>query len=136
MISLILFCLAAICNSVQDTVDHHYYKFRWKDKWNPMWWNASVSWKNKYVDRDVSKGFKKWNILGIVINKPVQITDAWHFFKTLMIILLAFSVVFYVPIVTFFEYKLLNILLDVLLLGIVWNNTFSLFYDKILVTKK
>ena len=57
--------------------------------------------KNKYNNRDVAQGFKEWEIFGIRMNQPVQISDAWHFFKTLMIISLAFSAVFYCPAVVF-----------------------------------
>jgi hypothetical protein len=108
-----------------DTSSHHYHTSILK-KFNPNWWNAEVSWKNKYVNGDPSLGFRKiWKN----INYPVQLTDCWHFFKTLMIIFLTLSVVTFDSdlIVESYYY-----LLYVGLYGTVWNVVFSLFYDKIL----
>jgi len=125
IVSLSFFILASICNSVMDTSSHHYHTSILK-KFNPNWWNAEVSWKNKYVNGDPSLGFRKiWKN----INYPVQLTDCWHFFKTLMIIFLTLSVVTFDSdlIVESYYY-----LLYVGLYGTVWNVVFSLFYDKIL----
>ncbi len=108
-----------------DTSSHHYYTSILKNL-NPNWWNGEISWKNKYIDRNPSLGFRKiWKN----INYPVQMTDCWHFFKMLMIIFLTLSVV------TFDSNLIINsyyYILYIGIYGIVWNVVFSLFYNKIL----
>lgn len=124
MISIILIFLAAICNAVMDVCSFHYYNSVFKNK-NPKYWNPEISWKNKYVDWD--KGNKKRKKIIFNINFPVQLTDAWHFFKSSMLLFLISAVVLYKPI-----HPELNELWSVLILGTVWNVTFSLFYNKLL----
>jgi hypothetical protein len=51
--------LAAICNAVMDTITHHWDASIFKQLRNGMWWDPSISWKNKYVDRDPKLGFRK-----------------------------------------------------------------------------
>ena len=133
--SLIFWILAAICNSVMDKTNHHYSKSIFV-KLNPMWWNGEISWKNKYVNGDSTLGFRKLfpNSKGVLgkINYPVQLTDAWHFFKTLMIIFLVLSVImFNSSSLTSFK----NYLFVFVMYGVIWNIIFSLFYDKILVNR-
>ena len=131
MISLLLVALAAICNAVMDVVSFH-YKTSIFTKFNPQWWNPAISWKNKYVDYSkfaeytgkVSKLEKRIFILNLFsIKYPTFLTDAWHFFKSLMIVLLGFAIVLYVPVV--------NIYVDIILVGFAWNLTFNVFYNKI-----
>lgn len=131
MISLLLVALAAICNAVMDVISFH-YKQSIFTKFNPQWWNPAISWKNKYVDYSkfaeytgkVSKLEKRIFILNLFsIKYPTFLTDAWHFFKSLMIVLLGFAIVLYNPII--------NIYVDIILVGIVWNLIFNVFYNKI-----
>ena len=131
MISLLLVALAAICNALMDTISFH-YKQSIFTKYNPQWWNPAISWKNKYVDYSkfaeytgkVSKLEKRIFILNLFsIKYPTFLTDAWHFFKSLMIVLLGFAIVLYNPVV--------NIYVDIILVGLAWNLTFNVFYNKI-----
>ncbi len=131
IISAILLVIAAICNAAMDTLEHHWNTSIFRsisEKHGSLFWANpyEVSWRNKYVDGDPAKGRIKWNILGIKINKPVQITDAWHLFKTIMIFAIVGSIIcafesesLFAPWVTF------------ILFGTVWNLTFSLFYNKV-----
>ena len=126
IIAAIFMALASICNSVMDTLDHHQSTSIFSKFKNPLWWNSDQGWRNKYIDRDPKKGRVKWFWK---INKPVQITDAWHFFKMLMIVFMcgAASISFTKPgywIIYFIAF------------GLIWNNTFSLFYKRILIIKK
>lgn len=45
------------------------------------WWNQSEGWKNKYKDRDPSKGPAFPGSTTIF----VWLTDAWHFFQMIML---------------------------------------------------
>jgi hypothetical protein len=138
---IILVFLAAFCNAVMDKTDHHFSisifsKIKSK-KWR-MWFNENESWRNKYVDRDPSNGRVKWEIFGIKFNKPVQLTDAWHFFKMWMIFficLIPASHFFYNEPITYFgiESSITNMLIHFSVLGNVWNITFfRIFYSKLL----
>lgn len=124
LVSLFLIALAAGCNAVMDICSHKFTTSIFK-KLNPLWWDATISWKNKYINATPALGLRKlfWRI-----NYPVQLTDAWHLFKTLMIVLLCLAIVFYKPMFIWWA--------DVLILGTVWNCTFSLFYNKVLRSKK
>lgn len=142
-LNFILFALASMCNSIMDTLDHHQSKSIFTKFKNQKWWNADSGWKNKYVDYDgdIKKGIEprrvKWKILGIEFNKPVQLTDAWHFFKMWMIIFLALSVMTFAKCVILngCEYQWYTFLAILFTYGIIWNSTFSLFYEKILIKK-
>jgi len=123
MISLILVGIAAICNAVMDVLQFH-YKQSIFDKYNSKWWNPAISWKNKYVDWDnYLRNRKQLNIFNLFyIDYPIFLTDAWHFFKSSMIVLLGLAIVFYNPVI--------NIYVDIVLIGIVWNMVFKVFYSK------
>ena len=56
-------------------------------------------------------------------------------FLILGIIFLAMAVVFYKPMLNF-DSKYLNLSIEIIIFGFVWNSTFSLFYNRLLVTKK
>ena len=128
MISLIFIILASVCNAFMDTSVHHYSTSIFS-KLNPLWWNGEISWKNKYIDGDSTKGRVKW-FFGI--NKPIQITDAFHFFKMLMIIFICSSIATFDRQWVFNEYTFWSCLLAITIYGTLWNLTFSLFYNKIL----
>lgn len=131
IISIILLILAAICNSIMDTLDHHFNKSIFSKLNNKKWWDYSNSWKNKYIDGDPKKGRIK---ILFNINKPVQITDAWHLFKTLMIIFIciSLSINLYIGCILIDN----SILLNIIIYGISWNLSFSLFYNKLLLNRK
>ncbi len=106
---MVFIILAAICDALIDTLQHHWYKFRFKDKVDKQWWNPQISWQNKY-NPDVM---------------IVQLSDAWHLFKTIKIILWVIAVVTYQIII--------NPLIDILIIGLIRNLVFSIFYNKVFV---
>jgi hypothetical protein len=124
--SIIFLILAAICNAIMDTITHHWDESIFDrpvgkiTKWE-MWWNPQYSWLNKYVDRNPKKPIRK--ILGIF---DVPFTDAWHTFKSLMIVFITISIS-----CALFN-TLFPILISIIILGITWNLVFNLFYNKIL----
>lgn len=147
-ISVLSFILASLSNSIMDTVDHHFHISVFnrlkKGEWR-KWWNGDKGWLNKYVDYygDIKRGVKprrvKMKLLWFEITKPVQICDAWHFFKMLMIVFQANSVS--LPLSYFIKVEHgLNFGLAWLVLmfafGVFWNETFNLFYDKVLRSDK
>ena len=120
MIAYILVCLAAVCNAVMDTISFH-HNISIFSRYNPNFWNPEISWKNKYVDWDNYRRLRKrfffhWFVV------PAALTDAWHLFKSLMIIFLVLAIVLYQPV--------FGILYDFVGLGLLWNISFLLCYNK------
>lgn len=120
MISILFVILASICNSVMDVSSFHYDNSIF-NKLNRKFWDGSISWKNKYIDYD--KGDKRRKKIFGLFNYPVQLTDSWHLFKSLMIVFLITSIVLYKP--------LFGQLIDFISMGILWNLTFNFFYNVI-----
>ena len=128
MLSLLFFMLASIANAIMDTSVHHFSTSVFKNL-NKLFWDGEISWKNKYINGDVKLGRRKWKY---GLNYPVQLTDAFHLFKMLMIVFLAMSVITFDK--TFFvqDYNLISFGAVLALYGFIWNTTFSLFYNKLL----
>lgn len=132
-LSILFLMLAAICNAIIDTLDHHYHTSIFRYKCNPEFWNPTISWKNKYRNGAVSQGPAFFLSTGIL----VAFTDAWHLFKSMMIVLIVLSIVTfpYTFEICLFHSTFLNVLLWIGLLGTAWNVTFSFFYNKVLIKK-
>lgn len=131
--NLLFLACAAICNAIMDKSVHHYSTSIFSEL-NPFWWDGAISWRNKYNDRNSRNGRVKWKIFGISFNKPVQITDAFHFFKTLMIIFICLSIITFDKCVALVgcDYTVISFLIMLFIYGTVWNLTFSLFYNFLL----
>jgi len=129
LIPLFFYCLSGVIDAVMDTLKNHYTTSIFKDK-DPQFWNPNVSWTNKYIDGDVNKGHKKITILGFSFNYPDALTDAWHILK----IIREFSIVISITSGGWigFNFSFIWLLVYFGLLGIIRNNCFSLFWDKIL----
>lgn len=123
---IVLTILSGVLSALMDVGNFHPAQLRL-----PSWWKHN--WTAKYVDGDPRKGRVKWKIFGIAINKPVQLSDGWHFSKMVFVVTNILAVV-----VAMMEGKGLNFFegsLALLGLGILWNISFSLFYNKIFRTK-
>jgi hypothetical protein len=106
MISLLLICLAAFCNAVMDKLAWHFERSCFND-YDPKFWNPNVSWKYaKFIP------FTKYRV------------DAWHLFKSAMIVLICLAIIFYSP--------MINIWIDFLIFGILWNTVFNIYFNKAL----
>ena len=117
--SLVLVMLAAICNAVMDVTQFHFYRSIFnKEPFSASWWNPEYGWMNKYINGNPKQGRN---------NIPVWFTDAFHFFKSLMILLLSLAIISYET--------MFNLLIDLFILGLAWNTFFSLFYKHLLKTK-
>lgn len=132
--TLIFIIIAAICNALMDKVETTIqFNTSIFQKLRPEFWCKVVSADTlKFID-----GTKY---------RP----DAWHFAKSIMIILLLDIPVFYTPLMgpifkpflgyTYINEVPLNVILgagfDVLIMGVVWNLTFDLFYHKIFYKPK
>lgn len=104
MISYILIILAASCNAVMDILENENFSSSVFRNLDPKWWYKRESWK--YAKRVFG-----WKY------------DGWHVFKSAMIILLVAAIVLYRPV--------LSPWVDFLLMGGIWNATFSFTYKKL-----
>lgn len=126
MITLIFWILAAIFNSAMDVVAHKYDSSIFTKKNNPQYYDKRISWRNKYIDGFPHNGRTYWKIGKFKLVKHTAFTDAWHLFKSLMIVCLAISIVTY-------QYdNVLTSLIHFCILGFVWIQSFNLFYNKLL----
>jgi len=134
LIPLFFYCLSGICDAVIDTLQFHYSKSIFTD-YNEQWWNPAISWTNKYVDHDVNKGLKKITILGfITIDYPVQLTDAFHFFKMWREVFNTAAITSALCVGTnFTSLKWYIVLIFFCLVGEARNKVFNLFFNKILI---
>lgn len=78
--------ISGAADGIMDTLQFHFPISRMSG-WRPSFWDPSVSWKNKYKDRDPKKG-RTW--------VPVIFTDAWHLFKAIRTAALCLGVVFFI----------------------------------------
>lgn len=120
--------VASVSNAIMDTLAHHFHRSIFSNM-NHWFWNPGVSWRNKYNGGNVYAGRKKIVIwifgrrIKTMFNKPVFLTDAWHLFKSIMITAFIFAIVI--------SPKLS--VLDFVMIGIVYNTIFSLFYNRLLI---
>jgi hypothetical protein len=131
-IPIILYCLSGVCDAVMDTCSDHFSISIFK-KMNPNIWNKNISWVNKYINDNPANGFKKINFFGIEFNYPVQLTDAWHFFKMIKELLIIMAILVAVSINI--DYSGLFIFGYFITLSSLRNVCFNLFYNKILLKK-
>ena len=127
MISIILLILGGIFNSVMDVIYFKWDKSIFKNIKNVNlynWCNPTYSWKNKWKDRDPSKGEKFPGSSTIF----VFITDLWHFAKFLMLWCISLAIVFYTPITPY-------LILDIIILHVSFTFIFELFLSKIWIKK-
>lgn len=133
ILSIVFFVLAAVCNALMDTIQFHWYKFRWKDKVNVNFWNPITSWKNKYIDKDIDKGLRHKGWLSWLSN----FTDAWHILKMIMIVSFALSIILfpYLFKINIFDSNFLNGVLWLIIYGLAWNISFNYCYNTLFVIK-
>lgn len=88
ILGVLLCVVAGIGKAVQDTLAHHYGNsiFSDKSKYPPIYWNAKISWMNKYqfnpetgrLDASKEKFFGSTTMF-------VALTDGWHTFQLIHI---------------------------------------------------
>lgn len=116
--------IAAVCNSIMDVTKDHWATspFSKLHPWTLIYkfflWD---SWRNKYTRRDPESGRWKVLIFGLWVMVPVQFTDAWHFFKMAMVMILCWAIA--------------PNFVGWCILGIAWNVPFDVMYNVVLVSK-
>jgi len=126
-IIFILCFISGLLNSTEDLIKDKYHQSIFK-KFKHIWFSYD-SWKNKYVNRDPKQGRVKFNVLGIQIIKPVQLTDWWHFSKMMNLICL-FSAMLIASNLDFNFWTIVTIIIAGIVrnLGFMWGYK-TLFYE-------
>jgi hypothetical protein len=119
---LLLVSISGASKAVADKLSHHYSQSIFSDFKNQKFWDPSISWLNKYVNNDVTQGFKKIKVLGFNFIRPIVFSDAWHLFNSSSM----FSLLLIILFVTKFK------LIVFILAAILHVQIFNLFYNKIL----
>jgi hypothetical protein len=124
-------CLAAICNAIMDKTTHHFYGsiFANVSRYNKKWWNSSKSWRNQYVGGDIKKGRVKMKLLGITFVKPIQLTDAWHFFKMLMVMFFGLAILAIITLPG--EWKWFHYIITFIVCMLSWKISFDYCYSRL-----
>jgi len=120
-IGFILFVFAGIFEAVMDKLQFHYEISIFKKFKNQLFWNPTISWRNKYKDGDPTKGEK------FFLSKTlfVGLTDAWHLFKLLRTLSIFIGIFFlFIPCVTKME-----CLLFVIIARVLFGISFTIFYN-------
>lgn len=106
---ILFFAMAAFFNAIMDSIENEHILSTIFSRLNENFWSKRDSWD------------KAIEIFGYKI-------DAWHLAKSAMVICIAFSLLFYEPVLGFWK--------DLLIFGFVWNHTFNGFYTRLFSTKK
>jgi hypothetical protein len=125
LIGLSIICIigAAVSEAIMDKLLFHYNRSIFITYKKQQWWNPKLSWKNKWKNGNKEEG-ERFMLSSTLL---VGLTDAWHFFKSIMIVLLCIAIAVYVSYNQLFIYKLF----EISVLGTVWNITFNITYNKI-----
>lgn len=124
MTSLILIIFAAILNAAMDTLNARYHRsVFYNGKW-PMFnkfTNPASSWQNKWKGGNRDNGELFFGSSTFL----VWLTDAWHLFKTLMLLCFSIAIVTYNP--------MIHPIIDVITYWIVFGIVFELFWSRIFI---
>jgi len=129
IVSFILVALAAICNAYMDIWMIRYMILNeyQENQLNPSWWsfNPSAKWKDGKYGTIKAENFllKKIGIRTTWLS--TNCNDAWHFFKSIMVVLLCSAIVIY----TSYNNTLLTKTIELILFGLAWNIPFNLVYN-------
>lgn len=130
ILAFFFWIFAAICNAIMDTITYHWYKSIFNNsKFKAIWWNPEVSWKNKYVDTDPNKPIRK--IIFGLFDRPF--TDAWHTFKSLMIVFITLAMVFLAYSCIIYKPLIWHYFILFIIIGTIWNLIFNKFYNHELI---
>lgn len=119
IISIVLFCLAAMFNAIMDTLKDHFGVSIFKNK-NPEFWNPAISW-NKGINLFGSWGGFRWMSI-----------DGWHISKFLMLLCVAGSVITGYTIEPISWYYVPALLIGA---SFAWGLVFEFFYSFLLKSR-
>ena len=126
-LGLAFIILASISEAIMDKLQFHYHKCIFKQnpvKYDQSFWDASISWQNKYKENSMTEP-KFYGSTTIF----VFLTDAWHLFKFLRNLFLFIGL----PLMSIGP---VNILISIIVARVVYGLVFTYFFDKVLSIKQ
>jgi len=126
LISLILILIAGIANGLMDAINFHDVLDGKK------FWDIDTSWLRKYKDNDPSKGSKFW----LSTTALVFLTDGWHLLKTIERWSYFIIMVLNINTITYFNYNIINNLLEFGIIWSIWQIGFTLTYKWEIIKNK
>lgn len=129
MIALFAFIfIAGVAKAGMDTLQFHYSKSIFNIRFVNEFWDASISWKNKYSDT-AKLIRKKWLS---IIPTPVFLTDGWHLFQFIFLNSLFVAISIHTSISSdfCFDNKILRLCFDFTILRSIFGLSFAIFYKK------
>ena len=121
MITITFITLAAIFNSLMDTLTFHYESSIFADYPKlKQFFDGYLSWRNKYKNGNPLDGRKFFGSTTFL----VWLTDGWHLFKCAMLLCFCAAIVYYKP--------LTNPLLDIFIFYVWFGIVFELFFAYVL----
>lgn len=124
ILGILLVIAASISEAIMDTIQFHYERSIFKldpIKYNPLFWDASISWQNKYKENSMTE--EKFYGSKTIF---VFLTDAWHFFKFLRNLFLFIGL----PLLGLGS---LNIIIAVVIARVLYGLVFTFCFDKVLI---
>ena len=117
ILATLFWTCASACNAVMDNIQDHWSTSIF-NKRAPEFWNPAISWK-------ISEKIFGWKF------------DAWHVFKSIMILCICFSMSLYCYSFSLIAHEVSHInglwfFLVFIYDGLLWNATFNIFYNKLL----
>jgi hypothetical protein len=104
-----------------DKLQFHFDGSIFKKYDNRLFWDPSISWKNKYKDGDPTNGEK------FFLSKTLLVgfTDAWHMFKLFRTFFIFAGIYFlFIPCAT-----KISCLLFVIIARIIYGISFTIFFE-------
>lgn len=114
-----------------DKITHHYSTSIFSDnKYNQLFWNPIISWKNKWKHGNKEFGEKFWGSSRWF----VFLTDAWHLAQFFMITFFSLAVISfgYLGHVEWTNWVVVNWLIELSIIKFTFSGGFSVFYDRFL----
>jgi hypothetical protein len=134
---ILLLFIAALSNSVMDVISFKFdiSIFSHLKKWE-NWFNPSQSWKNKYKNKNPQNGAAFFGSTTFL----VWITDAWHFFKMIMLSCFSIAIILGINSIAFSNYnttKLIAIDISLFLIIKTFHGlVFELFWKNLFIKDK
>jgi len=134
MISVIFIAIAGILNAVMDVIRFRHTTSIFNRECNIKIFHIEFHYFfNPFYFSQNKK--KKIKIFNFYIERPLQLADAWHFSKMLMIFSFILAVILYKPLFHLWGIVILNKITEIVIYGLAWNIFFNYFFDTVLLTK-
>lgn len=132
MITVVLIFISGLSQAIIESIHIKFYQsifYRficWKHQNRERWWNAAVSWKNKYKNGATHSGRKSITIMYIKFPIPSLFYSATDLFRFISFLSLIISIPFYSSMFGYWHH-------DFMLFFFIWNSTRILFKSIFLV---